>query len=80
VKSPYPSTQDPRYMVNLRRNASEYLCQPDHQVFDVVSRDWLAKEVAVDTREITQTARRGLERTLDLALWLDMYKPSLKLA
>ena len=80
VKSPYPSTQDPRYMVNLRRNASEYLCQPDHQVFDIVSRDWLTKEVAVDTREITQTARRGLERTLDLALWLDMYKPSLKLA
>jgi asparagine synthase (glutamine-hydrolysing) len=79
VKSPYPSTQDPRYMVNLQRNASEYLSQPGHPVFDIVSRDWLAKEVAVDTPQITQTARRGLERTLDLALWLDMYKPSLKL-
>ncbi|HEX4247370.1 MAG TPA: asparagine synthase C-terminal domain-containing protein, partial [Pseudonocardia sp.] len=79
VKSPYPSTQDPRYMVNLQRNASEYLAQPDHQVFDLVSRDWLAREVAVDTPQISQTARRGLERTLDLALWLDMYKPSLKL-
>ena len=79
VKSPYPSTQDPRYMVNLQRNASEYLSQPGHPVFDIVSRDWLAREVAVDTPQITQTARRGLERALDLALWLDMYKPSLKL-
>jgi asparagine synthase (glutamine-hydrolysing) len=33
----------------------------------------------VDTPQINQASRRGLERTLDLALWLDMYKPTLKL-
>jgi asparagine synthase (glutamine-hydrolysing) len=79
VKSPYPSTQDPRYFANLQRNAREYLATPDHPVFDIVNREWLAREVELDTPQIEQTGRSGLERTLDLALWLEMYKPSLKL-
>ncbi|CAM5735879.1 asparagine synthase (glutamine-hydrolyzing) OS=Streptomyces alboniger OX=132473 GN=asnB PE=3 SV=1 [Streptomyces alboniger] len=28
----------------------------------------------------TQAARRGLERTLDLALWLDIYEPEVVLS
>jgi asparagine synthase (glutamine-hydrolysing) len=79
VKSPYPSTQDPRYFANLQRNAREYLATPDHPVFDIVNREWLAREVELDTPQIEQSGRTGLERTLDLALWLEMYKPSLKL-
>ncbi|HTF53514.1 MAG TPA: asparagine synthase (glutamine-hydrolyzing) [Pseudonocardia sp.] len=80
VKSPYPSTQDPKYGVNLRRYAREYLSTPSHQVFDIISREWLAAEVEADTPALNQNGRRGLERTLDLALWLDMYKPTLKLS
>jgi asparagine synthase (glutamine-hydrolysing) len=80
VKSPYPSTQDPKYAVKLQQNARSYLNDPGHQVFDIVNRDWLRKAVDVDTPQITQASRRGLERTLDLALWLDMYNPTLKLS
>ncbi|WP_329235933.1 asparagine synthase (glutamine-hydrolyzing) [Actinoallomurus sp. NBC_01490] len=80
VKSPYPSTQDPKYAVKLQDNAREYLSAPGHPVFDIVSRDWLARAVEVDTPQITQESRHGLERALDLALWLDMYKPTLKLS
>jgi asparagine synthase (glutamine-hydrolysing) len=80
VKSPYPSTQDPKYAVKLQDSAREYLSMPGHPVFDVVSRDWLTRAVEVDTPQITQASRHGLERTLDLALWLDMYKPTLKLS
>jgi asparagine synthase (glutamine-hydrolysing) len=79
VKSPYPSTQDPTYARNLQRNAREYLASANHPVFDIVDRSWLARAVEVDTPQINQASRRGLERTLDLALWLDMYKPTLKL-
>ena len=79
VKSPYPSTQDPAYTVKLQANAREYLSNRDHPVFDIVSRDWLARAVAAEA-QITQASRRGLERTLDLALWLDMYRPVLKLS
>jgi asparagine synthase (glutamine-hydrolysing) len=79
VKSPYPSTQDPRYTVELRRNAREYLSSPGHPVFEIVNRDWLARAVTAQA-QVTQASRHGLERALDLALWLDMYKPALKLS
>ncbi|HWR49212.1 MAG TPA: asparagine synthase-related protein, partial [Pseudonocardiaceae bacterium] len=80
VKSPYPSTQDPDYAVKLQRNAREYLSTPGHQVFDIVDCEWLANAVQIDAPHITQAFRQGLERTLDLALWLDIYHPALKLS
>jgi asparagine synthase (glutamine-hydrolysing) len=79
VKTPYPSTQDPGYTVKLQNNAREYLSSPGHPVFDLVNRDWLAQAVAAEA-QITQASRHGLERTLDLALWLEMYRPALKLS
>jgi asparagine synthase (glutamine-hydrolysing) len=78
VKSPYPSTQDPGYVVRLRENARAYLGDAGHPVFEIVDRDWLALAVSAGEPQITQASRRGLERALDLALWLDMYKPVLK--
>lgn len=80
VKSPYPSTQDPRYHTALQDNVKDLLAKPSHQVFDLVSRDWLERAVKVETPQITQASRRGLERTLDLALWIDMYAPTLTLS
>ncbi|NLU70878.1 asparagine synthase (glutamine-hydrolyzing) [Streptomyces sp. HNM0574] len=80
VKSPYPSTQDPGYHQALQESLKDLLSRPSHQVFDLVSRTWLERAVKVDTPQITQSARRGLERTLDLALWIDMYAPTLTLS
>jgi asparagine synthase (glutamine-hydrolysing) len=48
-------------------------------VFDLVDRGWLSRATAPGA-EVTQASRHGLERALDLALWLDMYKPVLKLS
>ncbi|SEG11264.1 asparagine synthase (glutamine-hydrolysing) [Actinacidiphila yanglinensis] len=80
VKSPYPSTQDPAYAVALQGHVKEVLSRPGHPVFDLISRKRMEQLVRIDTPQIMQASRRGLERTLDLALWLDMYKPTLKLA
>ncbi|MFI0862445.1 asparagine synthase (glutamine-hydrolyzing) [Streptomyces smyrnaeus] len=80
VKSPYPSTQDPKYHAALQGNVKELLAKPSHQVFDLVSKDWLKHAVQVETPQITQAGRRGLERVLDLALWIDMYAPTLTLS
>jgi asparagine synthase (glutamine-hydrolysing) len=79
VKSPYPSTQDPKYAVKLQRYLREYVSDRNHQVFDIISPDWLAKAVKLDSQRITRPLRRDLERALDLALWLDLYQPTLKL-
>ena len=80
VKSPYPSTQDPRYATALQDQAKDLLAQPAHPVFDLVDRDRLHRVAHRDTPVNTQSERRGLERALDLAVWLDMYRPDIELA
>jgi asparagine synthase (glutamine-hydrolysing) len=77
VKSPYPSTQDPKYVRKLQENARDYLSR-EHAVLELVDRAWLRN--ATTTEDIDPATRFGLERSLDLALWLDMYKPVLKLS
>lgn len=80
VKSPYPSTQDPKYALALQGHAKDLLARPSHPVFDLVDRDRVARAARHDAPQITQASRRGLERTLDLALWLDLYKPDISLS
>jgi asparagine synthase (glutamine-hydrolysing) len=79
VKSPYPSTQDPRYAVALREQAKELLARPDHPVFGLVDPGRLRRIAQRDTPVSGQAARRGLERTLDLAMWLELYAPEVAL-
>ncbi|WP_217551945.1 asparagine synthase (glutamine-hydrolyzing) [Streptomyces sp. GbtcB6] len=79
VKSPYPSTQDPEYGRALQDQVKDLLARPDHRVFDLVDRE-KADRAAHRTELSTQADRRGLERTLDLAQWLDLYDPELTLA
>lgn len=80
VKSPYPSTQDPKYALALQGHAKDLLARPSHPVFDLVDRGRVARAAQHDAPQITQASRRGLERTLDLALWLDLYKPDISLS
>lgn len=75
VKSPYPSTQDPKYAVALQQHARGLLARPSHPVFGLVDRERVHQAAHRDTPLITQASRRSLERTLDLALWLDIYTP-----
>ncbi|MEJ8651878.1 asparagine synthase (glutamine-hydrolyzing) [Streptomyces sp. MS1.AVA.3] len=80
VKSPYPSTQDPQYAVALQHHAKDLLSRSSHPVFDLVDRNWLKRAAHHDAPQITQASRRGLEKTLDLALWWDMYSPTVTLS
>jgi asparagine synthase (glutamine-hydrolysing) len=79
VKSPYPSTQDPRYVGAIQEQAKDLAGRRDHAVFSLVNRDWLGEAVRQDPAAISRTARHGLERTLDLAVWLDIYRPQIAL-
>ncbi|MDN0199071.1 asparagine synthase (glutamine-hydrolyzing) [Streptomyces sp. S.PNR 29] len=79
VKSPYPSTQDPAYAAALQEQARDLLARSGHPVFDLVDRERVRRAAHRDTPVSTQAARRGLERTLDLALWMDLYTPEISL-
>ncbi|MFJ6571792.1 asparagine synthase (glutamine-hydrolyzing) [Streptomyces sp. NPDC091292] len=80
VKSPYPSTQDPAYAVALQGHVKELLTRPSHPVFDLVDPDRVRGAAERTEPSVDQGSRRGLERTLDLALWLDIYRPELVLS
>ncbi|MET8690324.1 asparagine synthase (glutamine-hydrolyzing) [Streptomyces sp. NPDC004732] len=79
VKSPYPSTQDPKYAVALQGHVKDLLARPGHPVFDLVDRERAVQAAGREAPQITQASRRDLERTLDLALWLDLYSPEIDL-
>jgi len=44
-----------------------------------VDRGWLEDATRRELSEVDRLTRLGLERTLDLATWLDVYRPELKL-
>jgi asparagine synthase (glutamine-hydrolysing) len=77
VKSPYPSTQDPRYVAGIQREVDELLADPDHPITELMDHRILHAAAAEAPEAITPGARRGLEQALDLATWLDMYRPRL---
>lgn len=78
-EEPVSSTQDPKYAIALQEQARDLLASPSHRVFELVDRDRLKRAAHRELPQITQASRRGLERTLDLAVWLDLYDPELLL-
>ena len=77
VKSPYPSTQDWHYALDLQQQVRVLLEQRGHDVFELVDRAWLDAVTTADPADVVVADRQGLEWTLNLATWLDIYKPQL---
>jgi asparagine synthase (glutamine-hydrolysing) len=77
VKSPYPSTQDPHYVGAIQAQAKDLLNRKGHPVFSLVDPDWVSRAVRQDPASILPSVRHGLERGLDLAAWLDIYRPEI---
>jgi asparagine synthase (glutamine-hydrolysing) len=79
VKSLYPSTQNPNYVRELQRQAKEQLIRPHDELFALVDRVWLEDATGQDPAAVARLTRLGLERTLDLAMWMEIYHPDLRL-
>jgi asparagine synthase (glutamine-hydrolysing) len=80
VKSPYPSTQDPKYVAALLDQVRDHLAEPGSRVFDLFDRRRIADAVALSARPLPMHVRFGLEWFLDVATWLDVRNPTLKLS
>jgi asparagine synthase (glutamine-hydrolysing) len=74
-KAAYPSTQDTGYVAELQRQAAAI--RPGHDALALIDRDWLASAVRRDPGTLGKPDRLGLERALDVATWLDLYRPTL---
>jgi asparagine synthase (glutamine-hydrolysing) len=80
AKSPYPSTMDPQYAATLQQQAKEVLADKDSAVFTLLDRGWVNDITQLDPATMTIQTRHGLERVLDLAVWLDHYRPEVRMS
>jgi asparagine synthase (glutamine-hydrolysing) len=77
VKSPYPSTSDPKYGVALQGHVRDLLTRGDDALFGLVDRDVVRGLAALDSDQLQPKDRGKLERVLDLSVWLDHYRPEI---
>jgi asparagine synthase (glutamine-hydrolysing) len=80
VKSAYPSIRDPHYVAVLRDQVAELISDRANPVFAIVRRSWLTD--AARTEMLTRSARdrNSVEWILNLAAWLDVSRPELRLS
>ena len=77
-KSPYPHTPDPAFLQEIQRQNQELVSQKGHPAFEVVSRDWLQKTASKPVNQLTRSDRFGLNFALELAVWMDLYRPTVR--
>jgi asparagine synthase (glutamine-hydrolysing) len=76
VKSPYPSTSDPQYGAAIQAHAKDLYGSGDDLLFSIIDPAKLEHLIGLDPLTLQPVDRTRLERVLDLAVWIDMYKPS----
>jgi asparagine synthase (glutamine-hydrolysing) len=77
VKSPYPSTSDPQYGAAIQAHAKDLYGSGDDLLFSIIDPAKLEHLIGLDPLTLQHVDRTRLERVLDLAVWIDMYKPSI---
>jgi asparagine synthase (glutamine-hydrolysing) len=77
VKSQYPSTADPNYGATLQQQAKTVLGAGNDVLFGVLDRAAVEQLTRLDPQTMTAQARFRLERVLNMAVWVDMYRPEI---
>lgn len=80
TKSPYPSTQDVKYLQSLQDQLGDVTADADHDVFTLVDREHVRRIVTADAATCDLALRTQADRILDLYHWIDMYSPQLLLS
>jgi asparagine synthase (glutamine-hydrolysing) len=79
VKSQYPSTADPKYGAELQRQVTDILGTDSDDLFGVLDRQAVQRLAQLNPEELSAQERFRLEHVLNLAVWLDMYRPEVTL-
>jgi asparagine synthase (glutamine-hydrolysing) len=74
VKSPYPSTQDPRYAKELQAQVRQ-LVADSHPGLALFSDQGVRAVLDTNPEQIDFAARHSMEYVLNAATWFDLYKP-----
>ncbi|MER7986637.1 asparagine synthase (glutamine-hydrolyzing) [Streptomyces noursei] len=77
AKNHYPATHHPDYNRGLQHLARQALDADGGRVRDLVDERVIAAGLATDPERLEWGHRLRLERVVDLALWLDRYRPEI---
>jgi asparagine synthase (glutamine-hydrolysing) len=77
VKCPYPSAQHPKYSAALQAQAKDLLGAGGDTLFSLINRAALEQVTNLDPATLQPLDRALLEQSLDLSVWLDMYRPEI---
>ena len=77
VKSPYPSTSDPRYGAAIQAHAKDLFGSGDDLLFSLIDPAKLQHLIGLDPHNLQPVERTSIERVLDLSVWIDMYRPTI---
>ncbi len=77
VKSPYPSTSDPQYGAAIQAHAKDLYGSGDDLLFSLIDPAKLEHLIGLDPHNLAPVERTRIERVLDLAVWIEMYKPTI---
>ncbi|MBQ6644190.1 MAG: asparagine synthase (glutamine-hydrolyzing) [Saccharopolyspora sp.] len=77
VKSPYPSTQDPKYAGELQKQVADLLSTGDRSL-ELMNEQWARSAVRLDPSEVDTNTRNMFERILDVSQWFDLHNPTIK--
>ena len=77
VKSPYPSTSDPQYGAAIQAQAKDLLGSGQDTLFGLVDRTALEQLTRQDPATFEPLDKARIQRVLDLAVWIDMYRPEI---
>lgn len=77
VKSPYPSQSDPQYGAAIQAHAEDLFGSGDDAFFSLIDSAALEHLIGLDPHQLAPVERTRIERVLDLAVWIDMYKPTI---
>ncbi len=77
VKSPYPSTSDPQYGAAIQGHAKDLFGSGNDLLFTIIDPAKLEHLIGVDPQNLQSVERTRIERILDLAVWIDMYRPTI---
>ncbi|MFE7898209.1 asparagine synthase (glutamine-hydrolyzing) [Streptomyces sp. NPDC057424] len=78
-KGHYPLTQELSYVEALQRQVGELLSD-DHRAVEFFERGALDRAVRETPEAVERDERDAFERVLDLAVWMDLYRPTIKLS
>nr|WSZ13538.1 asparagine synthase (glutamine-hydrolyzing) [Streptomyces canus] len=78
-KAHYPVTQELSYIGDVQRQVGELLSD-DHRAVEFFDRAALAEAVRGKPEAVERDTRDACERLLDLAVWFDLYRPTIKLS